>query len=167
MNVRRLTRIRLFWGTIGMLAVGACAADLRADDPPALNPFGKNPAARDDAIPGSCTLSDGRVLRGKVYLTRDHRLKIYDEQLERQREVPLAAVRKIECVVEKEWLEKEWRFKENANDEKFFTGRTYPCECHHTITLATVARSPARSRASSTCSPRTAPARNASCFTNA
>ncbi len=36
----------------------------------------------------------------------------------------------------KEWLEKEWRFKENANDEKYFTGRTYPArEYTHKIAL--------------------------------
>jgi hypothetical protein len=33
-------------------------------------------------------------------------------------------------------MEKEWRFKENANDEKVFTGREYSArEYLHTITL--------------------------------
>jgi hypothetical protein len=36
----------------------------------------------------------------------------------------------------KEWVEEEWRFKENASDEKYFTGRTYPArEYTHKITL--------------------------------
>ena len=71
-----------------------------------------------------------------IYLTRDKRLKIYDEQLQRQREVPLQAVKEIECKVKKEWMEKEWKFKETTSDEKIYTGRSYPArEYLHTITL--------------------------------
>jgi len=107
-----------------------------ADEPPALNPFGKSPNVRDDALAGYCELSDGTLHVGGIYLTRDSRLKIYDEALERQREIPLSAVRRIEGLVHKEWLEKEWRFRENANDEKVYTGRNYPSrEYVHEITL--------------------------------
>jgi hypothetical protein len=106
------------------------------DEPDPVNPFGKRPEARDDARPGYVEMSDGIVVPGAVYLTRDTRLRIYDETLKRQRDVPLHAVRRIECKAGKEWLEKEWRFKEAANDEKVFTGRNYPVrEYLHTITL--------------------------------
>jgi hypothetical protein len=105
--------------------------------PPALNPFGTRSQVRDDAVGGYVELSDGSTAAGQVYLTRDARLKIYDPELKRQREVPLSAVRRIECSLEKEWLEKEWRFKENANDEKVYTGRSYPVRQYvHTLTLA-------------------------------
>jgi hypothetical protein len=81
-------------------------------------------------------LSDGTIWAGKLYLTREVRLQIYDDQAERQREIPLRVVQSLECKVEKEWMEKEWRFKENANDEKVFTGKEYPArEYLHTITL--------------------------------
>ena len=71
-----------------------------------------------------------------IYLTRDKRLKIYDDRLQRQREVPLQAVKQIECKVKKEWMEKEWKFKETTSDEKILTGRSYPArEYLHTITL--------------------------------
>ncbi len=111
---------------------------IAGQDPAELNPF--EPAAkaqaRDDSLPGYVELSDGAIRLGRVYLTRDARLKIYDAKTERQREVPLAAIRKVEGTVEREWLEPEWRFKENANDEKVFTGRSYPSrEYIHTITL--------------------------------
>ena len=34
-------------------------------------------------------------------------------------------------------MEDEWRFKENASDEKYFTGRSYPSrEYNHKITLS-------------------------------
>jgi hypothetical protein len=105
-------------------------------EPPALNPFGQAPSQREDAVPGYVELSNGSIHAGMIYLTRDKRLQIYDKQLQRQREVPLQAVKKIECSVKREWLEKEWKFKETANDEKLYTGRSYPArEYLHTITL--------------------------------
>ena len=108
-----------------------------AAEPPALNPFGSTPSSqRDDAVQGVVELSDGSSHPGKIYLTRDKRLQVYDQQLQRQREIPLQAVRKIECTVKREWMEKEWRFKEGANDEKLYSGRSYPArEYLHTITL--------------------------------
>jgi hypothetical protein len=120
------------------LAVGVWLAAVRgADEPPALDPFGPRSQARDDAMPGYLELSDGTVRPGLLYLTREHRLKVFDEKEERQRLIPLQAVRRIHCTVVKEWREKEWRFKENANDEKVFTGRSYPArEYVHVVTLA-------------------------------
>ena len=105
-------------------------------EPPAINPFGPVRHEREDAIPGYVEMSDGTVYAGAVYLTRDKRLKIYDETLKRQREIPLRVVKQIECKVLKEWMEKEWRFKELALNEKYYTGRSYPSrEYVHTVTL--------------------------------
>lgn len=110
---------------------------LAGDDPPALNPFAPKAAVRDDAVPGYIELSNGAILPGHIHITRDARLKIYDEKVERQREIPWNRIRQIDCTVQKEWLEKEWRFVENANDRKVFTGRTYPSRIYvHTITLS-------------------------------
>jgi len=118
------------------LAVMCSAGLVRADDPPALNPFAPIKTERDDAIPGYVEMSDGKIYAGNIYMTRDKRLKLYDETLQRQREIPLRVVKQIECKVLKEWMEKEWRFKEMANDEKYYTGREYPSrECAYTITL--------------------------------
>jgi hypothetical protein len=112
------------------------ACNLPADEPPVINPFGPRTSTRDDAIPGYVEMSDGVVSPGQLYLTRDARLKIFDMEQDRQRDVPLSAIQRIDCAVEKEWNEKEWRFKENANDQKVFTGRSYPVrEYIHTITL--------------------------------
>ncbi len=116
----------------------ACPAGglLRAAEPPTIRPFGPRPTAAIDACPGSIELSDKTIVQGMISLTRDHRLKIHDNSLGRQREIPLRVIRKIECAVKKEWLEKEWRFRENANDAKVFTGRSYPVrEYLYTITL--------------------------------
>ncbi|MGC8641428.1 MAG: hypothetical protein ACP5XB_16305 [Isosphaeraceae bacterium] len=109
-------------------------------EPPALNPFGSGSERadqrRDDAVPGYIQTSDGKVHPGQITLTRDAKLKIYDEKQKKHREVPLKAIKRIDCSVLKEWMENEWRFKENANDEKYYTGRSYPArEYTHTITL--------------------------------
>ncbi len=115
---------------------GAITPRVTAADPPVINPFGKAPSVREDAVPGYVELSDGSVHPGQIYLTRDKRLKIYDEKVQRQREVPLRVIKQIQCNVKKEWMEKEWKFKELASDEKMFTGREYPArEYDHTITL--------------------------------
>ena len=109
-------------------------------EPPALNPFGsraeREDQKRDDAVPGFVELSDGKIHPGQVMLTRDARLKIFDEQQKKHREIPLRLIKRIDCRVLKEWVEQEWRFKENASDEKYFTGRSYPSrEYIHKITL--------------------------------
>ncbi len=103
-----------------------------AQEPPSLNPFGSSAdqKPRDDSMPGYLETSDGRVHAGQLFLTRDARFKIYDEERKRQREIPLKAIKRIDCVILKEWNEKEWRFKENASDEKFYTGRSYPARIH-------------------------------------
>ncbi|MGA2798692.1 MAG: hypothetical protein ABSE63_14015 [Thermoguttaceae bacterium] len=107
-----------------------------AAEPPAVYPFASSSERREDAVPGYIELSDGSIHPGQIYLTRDKRLKIADEQSERQREVPLSAVKQIDCTIKKEWLEKEWKFKELAKDEKMYTGRSYPVrEYEHTIRL--------------------------------
>ena len=87
-------------------------------------------------MPGYVELSNGVIRPGWLYLTREKRLKIYDETVQRQREIPWAAVERIECEVKTEWMEREWKFKETASDEKIYTGRKYPArEYIHTITL--------------------------------
>ena len=117
----------------GSLAINASVA---AEDPPALNPFGKMQNEREDQFPGYIEMSDGTVHCGMLYLTRDKRLQINDEKIQRQREIPLNVVKQIDCKVKKEWMEKEWKFKELAKDEKMYTGRSYPArEYDHTVTL--------------------------------
>ncbi len=133
---RHRRRHRVWLSLAAALSAIALGFAGRADEPEPVNPFGKKAKVREDARPGYLELSDGAIVPGGLFLTRETRLRIYDAALQRQRDVPLPAIRKIECSVEKEWLEKEWRFKEAANDEKVYTGRKYPArEYQHTITL--------------------------------
>ena len=122
--------------TTAAIALLMGAGTLWGDEPPAMNPFDRLPTKREDARPGAIELSDGSIHRGLIYVTRDKRLRIYDATVQRQREIPLRAVRQIECTVKREWIEKEWKFKETTSDKKLHTGRGYPArEYVHTITL--------------------------------
>lgn len=120
-----------------MLILMGSAAAQALEEPPAINPFGTGQPQREDAIPGFVELSDGRIIAGKIFMTRDKRVKIYDQQIQRQREIPLDRIKEIECVVVSEKMEKEYRFRETAADVKEYTGRTYPTrEYLHRVTLA-------------------------------
>ncbi len=132
----RMVRSAILVMAAAGLACGTASWLPAADEPPALNPFGPVQSERDDAVPGYVELSDGRIFVGDIYMTRDKRIKLYDESIKRQREIPLRVIKQIDGNVLREWMEKEWRFKENANDEKYFTGRSYPSrEYEHVITL--------------------------------
>jgi hypothetical protein len=127
---------RALWllGIIAPVFVGSASG--QDDEPPALNPFEPQARVREGDRPARLELSDGRVVMGPTWLTREARLKILEAATQERREIPLSAVVRIDVKVEREWLEKEWRFKENANDEKVYTGRTYPArEYVHTIHL--------------------------------
>jgi hypothetical protein len=102
------------------------AAALPAAEPAAINPFGRTTETRDDAVTGCLELSNGRAYAGQIYMTRDKGLLIYDPTAHRQREIPLTAIKQVDCTVKREWFEKEWRYLESANDEKVYTGRQYP-----------------------------------------
>ena len=121
---------------ISLMVVPTIGVNASADEPPVINPFGRAPSVREDARPGYVEMSAGSVHPGQIYLTRDKRIKIFDEKLKRQREIPLRVVKQIECNVDRQWTEREWRFKETTRSEKMYTGRTYPArEYMHTITL--------------------------------
>lgn len=122
---------------IAAIGLGSLGVSLGvAEEPPAINPFGSASTEREDAIPGYVELSDGKVIAGKIYMTRDKRLKVFDSTIQRQREIPLDRVKQIDCIVVSERMEKEWRFKETAADVKEYTGRSYPArEYRHRITL--------------------------------
>lgn len=135
-GVRRRSLLQHFLVLIVAAVVVSGPVAPAGDEPPAINPFGSRQQERDDALLGYVEMSDGQVFAGMVYMTRDKRLKIYDDSMKRQREVPLRAVKEIRCQVVREWMEKEWRFKELALNEKYYTGREYPSrEYTHTITL--------------------------------
>jgi len=139
-------RIPIRWrllaaGAAAAAAVGAGAGDPPASAPadeapgivaPAANPFGRGPArtGRRDALPGVVCLSDGTVIPGQVYTTRDKDWQVWVDAEKRWRHVPPILVLSIRAVVVEERMDKEWRWKEMGSDEKVYTGRTRPVRRH-------------------------------------
>jgi len=99
---------------------------------PTANPLG--PAGRRigrrDALPGVVALSDGRLLPGYVYTTRDKNWEMWVESEKRWRHIPPILVLSIRAVVLEAKLDKEWRWKEMGSDERTYTGRTRPVRRH-------------------------------------
>jgi hypothetical protein len=107
-----------------------------SQDDAGIQPFGRPKLVPEGALPGRVVFSNRQELTGELWLTRDVRLSFYETKRQTRREIPLQAIRRIDCTVQREWMEREWRFKENASDEKVYTGRSYPVrEYHHTIEL--------------------------------
>lgn len=109
--------------------LGRAKADTRPAAPasPAANPFGPSDRfRRDDALPGAAILSDGTILAGGLYTTRDRNWEVWVESEKRWRHVPPMVVLSIHAVVVDEGMDKEWRWKEMGSDEKAFTGRQRP-----------------------------------------
>lgn len=132
-----MTRYLVALGPIvSLTCLVSVSAPAPAQTSSAINPFGGQQTVRQGAVPGYVELSDDTILPGRIHLTRDKRLKIADRKLQRQREIPLRKIKKIQCHVEKAWMQRQWRFRENANNEKVYTGERYPARIYvHTITL--------------------------------
>ena len=80
--------------------------------------------------------SDGKKRTGLLWLTPGKRLKIFDRAQQEYREFSLRELAAIKVDPEQEVVERVWRWKENASDEKVFTGETYPWRLY--VTALTV-----------------------------
>ena len=93
----------------------------------AVNPFGRvDRFSRSDALPGVVVLSDGKILAGGIFTTRDKNWEVWVASQKRWRHIPPIMVLSIRAVVVEEGMEKEWRWKEMGLNERVFTGRTQP-----------------------------------------
>ncbi|HUW55037.1 MAG TPA: hypothetical protein VMZ92_00225 [Planctomycetota bacterium] len=82
--------------------------------------------APPDSVAGHLLLSNGDRVDGHVHLTRDAALKFTDPDRKKLLRIRLDELTHIEQKVITERMEKEWRWLENANDRKVYTGREYP-----------------------------------------
>ncbi len=104
-----------------MLAVASCAFGAEGGDPP--NPFGPREAEQPEAVDGKLVRSNGDVVRGSIFLTRDKRLELFCDAEKKWYKLKLEDLSSLEWVVEFEKEEKEWRWKESGSDVKVLTGR--------------------------------------------
>jgi len=88
--------------------------------------FGARPlAAGVDWRPAVVELSDGTAIVGEVYIPQGV-LRIYNEAQQRYYNVKLTAMKRLETVVEQEYMDKKWLWREDGRDEKVYTGEVYP-----------------------------------------
>ena len=92
-----------------------------------INPFASRKAkAPRGAVRGVIYMSDGKAYEGMVYTTPGHRMPLFDPKFNEYVNCSLKLLKEIRIKVVEKRVEKEWRFKEMGNDEKVFTGKTYP-----------------------------------------
>jgi len=90
-------------------------------------PFrGADTFTRPDALPGVMELSDGTLLAGGLFTTRDQPWLVWIAQTKRWRRIPFITVLSITAVVVEEKMEQEWRWKAMGVPERVYTGREYP-----------------------------------------
>lgn len=107
------------------IALPLLVGQVAAQEAPS-SPFKPRGQARPDARPGTVTMSDSGTYKGLICTTRDKSFRIYDTADKAYRDIPLAALKEILIAVEKEGMEKEWRWKEGGSDVKVDTGKSYP-----------------------------------------
>ena len=98
-----------------MLVGFICCGALGAEEP-AVNPFAPRRTERVDAVEGRLTLSDGKEHEGRLYLTRDKRLEVFDTTREKWFKLKLKDIARISFEIEEERVEKDWRWKEGGSD---------------------------------------------------
>ena len=86
-----------------------------------------------DSVAGYLLLSNDDRVEGRVHLTRDAVLKFTDPDRKKLLRIRLSELTHIEQKVIIERMEKEWRWLENANDQKVYTGRQYPMRKLQTV----------------------------------
>ena len=84
------------------------------------------PPRKKAPLQGTVFLSTGEKLFGRLSLTRGKKLRVYDDDKQEYRDTMLHQLAKLQIIVKRTRIEKEWRFKEEGSPEKVFTDRTYP-----------------------------------------
>jgi len=89
--------------------------------------------SREDALPGVVELSNGQVMAGYIYTTRDKSWEVFVEDVDngvdtekRWRLLPPLAVLSITAVVDEESTEPKWRWEAMGTPERVYTGQAYP-----------------------------------------
>jgi hypothetical protein len=93
-----------------------------AEEP--VNPFA--PTAQPTVEPnGYLVLSDGSKLEGRISITPGMLLRIYDRAKKEHVDIALDEIAQIDVEIEKQWLDREWRWKEAGSIEKVYTDEFY------------------------------------------
>lgn len=109
---------------LALVIVGAPPLPAASEEDEPVLPIAKTAPGRLERF-AEMVFSDGKKLRGMLFLRGTGKIKIFDKEQSLFREFPLEFVRRMDTIVLKEVEEKHWRWLEHANDEKVYTGKTY------------------------------------------
>ncbi len=99
------------------------------------SPLTQKPQAGE--VPATITLSDGATLIGRCWTTVGKPLRVWDDEKKQYVDLSLEMIASMDAEVLWERDEAEWRFKTSGEDEKVYTGKTYPArETQYKVTLA-------------------------------
>ena len=105
------------------------AAEPPLEDAPAKEPEPKNPLRRTtenrEARPGWVLLSDQSVITGNIYSSLGKPLSIFNRAEKKYNRIDWRDVAHIDVELEKNILERDWRWKESGSDVKVFTDLYY------------------------------------------
>ena len=75
--------------------------------------------------PAVVSLSDGTRVSGEVTFTQNS-LNMFHAEHERRYDVPVSDMKKLETLIERQYMDEKWIFREDGRDEKVYTGDKYP-----------------------------------------
>ncbi len=128
MTVRSLnpaSAFALVLATLSVLPALAAEADDDSSLPELPQSGGFRRGARAHGVDGVIHLSNGTAIGGKVSSTRGKRLELYDTTRKKWIRTDVRQIRTLAFAVEKETIEREWRWKMSGRDDKVYTGKTY------------------------------------------
>jgi hypothetical protein len=107
--------------------VPAPAADIPTTDP-AVDALGTIHKAQDpeEARQGTLTLSDGTVLKGKIWTTLKTPFRVFVDETKMYNDIDMALVKHLEVIVDAANMEDDWRWLKEGSDQKIMTGKKYP-----------------------------------------
>jgi len=105
-----------------MMAAGPARTEEADDPPPPLKRMSLRP---EGARPGWLMLSDETVLQGAISTTRGKPLTVFNREEKEYARLAWNEIARIDVVVEKDVLERDWRWAEGGSDVKVFTDLYY------------------------------------------
>ena len=121
--------MRVLIVTVAALVMGAALA---AGGEPE-SPIKQDRPKSDHQRWGYLVMSTDLRIDGLVWTTATKPIRIFDRKKSGFRDVKWKKVQRIQQSPDKDWLEREWRWKEGGNDVKVYTDRYYRAAKFRTI----------------------------------
>jgi len=108
-----------------LAALAGAAAGAAEDNTDPKRPFKESARQRKDARPGWILLSDNTVIEGVVFTTLGKPITIFDRAEKEHARLDWEQIARVDVAVEKDVLERDWRWKESGSDVKVYTDLYY------------------------------------------